>query len=89
MWDYFANLYKNSNKGIKGRGKDRRISSSAKLAAGFDEGSSNPSASGSDDDPKWRGRSFDRGSYNDISSSDDNDVLMNAAVNGAANRPVK
>jgi len=26
MWEYFANLYKNSNKGIKGRGKDRRIS---------------------------------------------------------------
>lgn len=26
MWEYFALLYKNSNKGIKGRGKDRRIS---------------------------------------------------------------
>lgn len=26
MWEYFASLYKNSNKGIKGRGKDRRIS---------------------------------------------------------------
>lgn len=26
LWDYFASLYKNSNKGIKGRGKDRRIS---------------------------------------------------------------
>ena len=25
MWEYFASLYKNSNKGIKGRGKDRRI----------------------------------------------------------------
>lgn len=26
LWEYFAELYKNSNKGIKGRGKDRRIS---------------------------------------------------------------
>ncbi|KAG9520454.1 hypothetical protein KCV07_g4247, partial [Aureobasidium melanogenum] len=26
MWDYFTGLYKNCNKGIKGRGKDRRIS---------------------------------------------------------------
>ncbi|KAJ5719585.1 hypothetical protein N7493_007163 [Penicillium malachiteum] len=25
LWEYFASLYKNSNKGIKGRGKDRRI----------------------------------------------------------------
>jgi len=26
MWEYFGNLYKNCNRGIKGRGKDRRIS---------------------------------------------------------------
>ncbi|KAK0292003.1 DNA-binding transcription factor [Friedmanniomyces endolithicus] len=26
MWEYFAGLYRNCNKGIKGRGKDRRIS---------------------------------------------------------------
>lgn len=26
MWEYFAGLYKNCNKGIKGRGKDRKIS---------------------------------------------------------------
>ena len=26
LWVYFAGLYKNSNKGIKGRGKDRQIS---------------------------------------------------------------
>ncbi|KAI1941233.1 DNA-binding transcription factor [Ophidiomyces ophidiicola] len=30
LWEYFATLYKNSNKGIKGRGKDRRVSSTAK-----------------------------------------------------------
>jgi len=27
LWEYFANLYKNSNKGIKGRGKDRKVGS--------------------------------------------------------------
>ena len=26
LWEYFSTLYKNSNKGIKGRGKDRKIS---------------------------------------------------------------
>jgi hypothetical protein len=26
MWEYFGSLYKNCNRGIKGRGKDRRIS---------------------------------------------------------------
>ena len=25
LWQYFSTLYKNSNKGIKGRGKDRRV----------------------------------------------------------------
>lgn len=30
LWEYFATLYKNSNKGIKGRGKDRRISPTSK-----------------------------------------------------------
>jgi DNA-directed RNA polymerase subunit RPC12/RpoP len=28
LWGYFANLYKNSNKGIKGRGKDRKVGAS-------------------------------------------------------------
>jgi hypothetical protein len=31
LWTYFASLYKNSNKGIKGRGKDRKISYSTVL----------------------------------------------------------
>ena len=26
LWEYFSTLYKNSNKGIKGRGKDRQAS---------------------------------------------------------------
>lgn len=30
LWEYFSTLYKNSNKGIKGRGKDRRISTVAR-----------------------------------------------------------
>ncbi|KAK4960989.1 DNA-binding transcription factor [Elasticomyces elasticus] len=29
MWEYFAGLYRNCNKGIKGRGKDRRISNTS------------------------------------------------------------
>jgi len=29
LWEYFANLYKNSNKGIKGRGKDRKVGTSS------------------------------------------------------------
>lgn len=33
LWEYFATLYKNSNKGIKGRGKDRRISAIVKNEA--------------------------------------------------------
>ncbi|KAI9672420.1 MAG: hypothetical protein M1829_004499 [Trizodia sp. TS-e1964] len=30
LWQYFAQLYKNSNKGIKGRGKDRKIASTTR-----------------------------------------------------------
>ena len=30
LWEYFSTLYKNSNKGIKGRGKDRRISTATR-----------------------------------------------------------
>lgn len=29
MWEYFGGLYRNCNKGIKGRGKDRRISNTS------------------------------------------------------------
>jgi len=32
MWEYFVNLYKNCNRGIKGRGKDRRISNTTGFA---------------------------------------------------------
>ena len=33
LFEYFASLYKNSNKGIKGRGKDRRISTAPSSGA--------------------------------------------------------
>jgi hypothetical protein len=35
LWEYFASLYKNSNKGIKGRGKDRRITTPTSTAGSF------------------------------------------------------
>lgn len=38
LWEYFASLYKNSNKGIKGRGKDRRISAVSSSAASHHSG---------------------------------------------------
>ncbi|PVH73190.1 hypothetical protein DL98DRAFT_552790 [Cadophora sp. DSE1049] len=34
LWEYFANLYKNSNKGIKGRGKDRKVGPQYSLVSG-------------------------------------------------------
>jgi len=33
LWEYFANLYKNSNKGIKGRGKDRKVGANPKASS--------------------------------------------------------
>jgi len=39
MWEYFADLYKYANKGIKGRGKDRKVepvfSSNSNSSIGF------------------------------------------------------
>lgn len=46
LWEYFATLYKNSNKGIKGRGKDRRINSSGSSSSSL-SGSVSGSAAGS------------------------------------------
>jgi uncharacterized Zn-finger protein len=48
LWEYFADLYKNSNKGIKGRGKDRKVSGTQR--ARNEEGEvGGGSASASDD----------------------------------------
>ncbi|EED12537.1 C2H2 transcription factor (Azf1), putative [Talaromyces stipitatus ATCC 10500] len=42
LWTYFASLYKNSNKGIKGRGKDRKIAcTKAKNGAHTSNGNGN------------------------------------------------
>ena len=45
LWGYFATLYKNSNKGIKGRGKDRKISPSSKSSSSSSTSSSSSVAS--------------------------------------------
>lgn len=31
LWEYFATLYKHSNKGIKGRGKEQQISTASEV----------------------------------------------------------
>jgi hypothetical protein len=43
MWEYFGSLYKNCNKGIKGRGKDRRISTTSRRDSITSGSSSNSS----------------------------------------------
>ncbi|KAL4782752.1 hypothetical protein BJX76DRAFT_279892 [Aspergillus varians] len=67
LWEYFATLYKNSNKGIKGRGKDRRISPSSKSDA---SGRRRSSA----DDKARRGSYEDSSVYTGGSSSDEDDA---------------
>lgn len=47
LWGYFATLYKNSNKGIKGRGKDRKISPSSKSSSSSTSSSSSVASSDS------------------------------------------
>ena len=48
LWGYFATLYKNSNKGIKGRGKDRKISPSSKSSSSSSSTSSSSSVASPD-----------------------------------------
>ncbi|KAF7591964.1 hypothetical protein BBP40_000811 [Aspergillus hancockii] len=68
LWEYFATLYKNSNKGIKGRGKDRRISPTSKS----DSGRRRPALGHSD---KMRRPSYEDSSvYTGGSSSDEEDA---------------
>ncbi|KAH8431229.1 DNA-binding transcription factor [Aspergillus melleus] len=70
LWEYFATLYKNSNKGIKGRGKDRRISPTSKSDPGFE--SRRRLGDGRD---KTRRSSFEESSnYTGGSSSDEEDA---------------
>lgn len=69
LWEYFATLYKNSNKGIKGRGKDRRIFAISKEDVGVKKESRSRSSSSSSLSRNSTG-TFDRGREQDeISSS--------------------
>lgn len=45
LWEYFSRLYRNSNKGIKGRGKDRRIATVSSLPTPPASAAMSPSAS--------------------------------------------
>ena len=60
LWEYFATLYKNSNKGIKGRGKDRRIFATTR--SGEDE-----------EDSKERDSRRSRSCSSDVCSHDTSD----------------
>ncbi|OAX78828.1 hypothetical protein ACJ72_06861 [Emergomyces africanus] len=68
LWNYFSTLYRNSNKGIKGRGKDRRVSTAKRSNSAYDG-----SPSDSEDEAKGRGRSYDRASVVVTTSSDEPD----------------
>ncbi|GKZ27144.1 hypothetical protein AbraIFM66951_004552 [Aspergillus brasiliensis] len=73
LWEYFATLYKNSNKGIKGRGKDRRISPTSRSDPGSESRRRIQPLNGNDD--KMRRASYeDTSMYNGGSSSDDDDA---------------
>ncbi|EEQ85878.1 hypothetical protein RJZ56_001900 [Blastomyces dermatitidis] len=68
LWSYFSTLYRNSNKGIKGRGKDRRVSTAKTSTSAYDG-----SHSESEGEAKGRSRSYDRASAVMTSSSDEPD----------------
>ena len=68
LWEYFATLYKNSNKGIKGRGKDRRISAISKEDVGVKKESRSRSSSSSSLSRNSAG-TFDGGREKDETSS--------------------
>ncbi|PWY71513.1 hypothetical protein BO94DRAFT_257684 [Aspergillus sclerotioniger CBS 115572] len=73
LWEYFATLYKNSNKGIKGRGKDRRISPTSRSDHGSDSRRRIQPLSSNDD--KLRRASYEDASiYNGGSSSEEEDA---------------
>ena len=61
LWEYFATLYKNSNKGIKGRGKDRRILTTKRSSGITGDSMHRMPSLESDDDPAQ----IRRGSYED------------------------
>lgn len=74
LWEYFANLYKNSNKGIKGRGKDRRIAATKRSASVGDHVQRMASLESEEDMHSRRGSYEDSVSmYTGGSSSDGDD----------------
>jgi len=66
LWEYFATLYKNSNKGIKGRGKDRKISCTARSTKLGGQ-------RGTDNELKSRHGSYEESPYTEGTSSSDED----------------
>ncbi|KAE8360053.1 hypothetical protein BDV27DRAFT_149031 [Aspergillus caelatus] len=69
LWEYFATLYKNSNKGIKGRGKDRRISPTSNSGPGKQH-----QTLGNNDDKLQLPSCEESSVYTGGSSSDDEDA---------------
>ncbi|GMG15647.1 unnamed protein product [Aspergillus oryzae] len=69
LWEYFATLYKNSNKGIKGRGKDRRISPTSRSGPG-----KRHQTLGNNDDKLQRPIYEESSVYTGGSSSDEEDA---------------
>ncbi|EYE97275.1 C2H2-type zinc finger protein [Aspergillus ruber CBS 135680] len=70
LWGYFAALYKNSNKGIKGRGKDRKISPSSKSSSSVSSGR----RSQANDHHQMRRESYGYASSTYTGSSDEDDM---------------
>ena len=68
LWEYFAALYKNSNKGIKGRGKDRRISAAPSSAVSSSSSYSSLATASSSSSNRNLNRSFHQHAGSDRSS---------------------
>lgn len=68
LWEYFAALYKNSNKGIKGRGKDRRISAAPSSAVSSSSSYSSMATASSSSSNRNLNRSFHQHAGSDRSS---------------------
>ena len=64
LWEYFATLYKNSNKGIKGRGKDRRIFTVSQNGSEAKQGDRSASSSSSAESEMFEGGKKDETSSN-------------------------
>lgn len=76
LWEYFASLYKNSNKGIKGRGKDRKIFTTNRPRHGLDSSSISTISSSPMSEVSQRGLIMDRRDFDGScsGSSDAGDV---------------